>query len=515
MLSAIMEKTILPLLLLSLLLFPALSLCDITSCSQTPYPEACNSFLPTVSQDTVSGFRNVAIMAAMDQAQATLSWCPRGSMSSRAQAAWADCLELTEDTVSKLNKTLVSSNLASSDTLTWLSAAITNDDTCRTGFSETPWLKSTDLSKLLSNSLAVEKSFAARLDGLSGHTNRKLLSVQSRGFPEWVVAGDRRLLQASTGKANLVVAKDGSGGFATISAAITASEKQRKTSTSRFVIYVKEGTYKENIEIKKSMKNLMFVGDGIDKTIITGSRNVQDGSTTFRSATFAVAADGFIAKDLTFENTAGPQKHQAVAFRSGSDLSVLYRCSFKGYQDTLYTYSQRQFYRECDIYGTVDFIFGNAAAVLQNCNIYVRKPMSSQKNTITAQGRTDPNQNTGLSIHDSKVSASSDLKAVQNSFKTYLGRPWKEYSRTVFMKTALDNLIDPSGWLQWSGNFALRTLYYGEYMNSGAGAVTKSRVKWSGFHVMSASEAAKFTVGSFISGGSWIPNTGLPYTSGL
>lgn len=232
--------------------------------------------------------------------------------------------------------------------------------------------------------------------------------------------------------------------------------------------------------------------------------------------TSAVTGDGFIARDMTFENTAGPQKHQAVALRSGSDLSIFHRCSFKGYQDTLYVHSQRQFYRECDIYGTVDFIFGDAVAVLQSCNIYVRRPMSNQKNTVTAQGRTDPNENTGISIHNSRVTAASDLKPVQGSFRTYLGRPWKQYSRTVLMKSNLDGLVSPAGWLEWSGNFALSTLYYGEYMNTGAGAGTSGRVKWPGFRVITtASEASKFTVGSFLAGNSWIPATGVPFTAGL
>nr|GMD79588.1 pectinesterase-like [Ipomoea batatas] len=264
------------------------------------------------------------------------------------------------------------------------------------------------------------------------------------------------------------------------------------------------------------MKNIMFIGDGIDATVITGSKNVQDGSTTFRSATFAVSGDGFIARGITFENTAGPQKHQAVALRSGADHSVFYSCSFKGYQDTLYVYSQRQFYRDCDIYGTVDFIFGDAAAVIQNCNIFVRKPMPNQKNTVTAQGRSDPNENTGIVVHNSRVAPSSDLRPVQRSFNTYLGRPWKQYSRTVFIKTALDGFIDPAGWLPWSGDFALKTLYYGEYMNNGAGARTSGRVKWAGYHVIrSVAEAGKFSVGNFLDGNSWLPATGLPYTSSL
>ena len=153
--------------------------------------------------------------------------------------------------------------------------------------------------------------------------------------------------------------------------------------------------------------------------------------------------------------------------------------------------------------------------VFQNCNLYSRNP-PNKINTITAQGRTDPNQNTGISIHNSRVTAASDLKPVQSSVKTYLGRPWQQYSRTVFMKTFLDGLIDPAGWLPWSGNFALDTLYYGEYANTGPGSSTANRVNWKGYHVItSATEASKFTVGNFIAGNSWLPATNVPFTSGL
>ena len=217
---------------------------------------------------------------------------------------------------------------------------------------------------------------------------------------------------------------------------------------------------------------------------------------------------------MTFENYAGPSKHQAVALRIGADHSVVYRCEVLGYQDTLYVHSNRQFYRECDIYGTVDFIFGNAAVVFQNCNIYARKPMASQKNTITAQNRKDPNQNTGISIHACKILAAPDLK--KGEFQTYLGRPWKMYARTVYMLSFIGDHVDPHGWLEWNGDFALDTLYYGEYMNNGPGAALAQRVKWPGYQVIkSDSEASKFTVAKFIYGSSWLPSTGVAFLAGL
>lgn len=223
-----------------------------------------------------------------------------------------------------------------------------------------------------------------------------------------------------------------------------------------------------------------------------------------------------MAQDMTFENTAGPKKHQAVALRCGSNESVFYRCSFRGYQDTLYVIERSQFYRDCDIYGTIDFIFGNAAVVFQNCNIYVRTPMKKQGNVVTAQSRERPDEHTGIVIQNCRITAAEDLRPVQHLFQTYLGRPWRVYSRTVILKSTLDELVDHAGWMPWNGSVGLSTLYYGEYMNSGGGADTSGRVKWPGYHVItSAADAGNFTVRNFISGDSWISRVEVPFNSGL
>lgn len=206
-----------------------------------------------------------------------------------------------------------------------------------------------------------------------------------------------------------------------------------------------------------------------------------------------------------------------MALRSASDLSVFYACSIEGYQDILFTVSQRQFYKLCYISGTVDFIFGNAAVVLQNCVILVRKPINGQANTITAQGRGDPFQNTGISIHYCRVVPAPDLILVVDSVRTYLGRPWQEFSRTVFMKTYLDGFINPKGWLPWGNtDFAFTTLYYGEYSCFGKGSALENRVNWTGYHGdMSSIEAQDFTVAGLIGGRMWLPATGVSFISGL
>jgi pectinesterase len=221
--------------------------------------------------------------------------------------------------------------------------------------------------------------------------------------------------------------------------------------------------------------------------------------------------------NMTFRNTAGPAKHQAVALRSSADLSTFYSCSFEAYQDTLYTHSLRQFYRGCEVHGTVDYVFGNAAVVFQDCTFYSRLPMQGQSNTITAQGRTNPEQNTGTSIQGCTLLPSPELAAnAVYDTRTYLGRPWKNYSRTVIMESYLGGLVDGTGWMPWSGDFALDTLYYAEFNNSGPGADTGRRVSWPGYHVLGdVADAGNFTVNNMVLGDNWLPQTGVPFTSGF
>ncbi|TVU23862.1 hypothetical protein EJB05_26246, partial [Eragrostis curvula] len=235
------------------------------------------------------------------------------------------------------------------------------------------------------------------------------------------------------------------------------------------------------------------------------------------AACAAVQGVGFIAQDITFENTAGALMNQAVALLLVSDKSVLLRCGLRGYQDTLYAYSNAQFYRDCNIYGTVDFIFGDAAVLFQNCTIFARLPIKGQPNTITAQGRLDPTKNTGFSFQHCTVSADDELARANFSVKIFLSRPWTAYSRVVFMQSYLSQVVDPEGWIPWNeSRFNLDTLYYGEFSNGGPGASLTQRVKWPGVHSsLTASEASNFTAKILISGEEWLPSTGVNNTSGL
>ncbi|KAL1187862.1 putative pectinesterase/pectinesterase inhibitor 24 [Cardamine amara subsp. amara] len=426
------------------------------------------------------------------------------------------CAELLDLTIDNLNNTLTSSSNSDvtlpelvDDFRTWLSSAATYQETCletlaldMKTFGESHLKNSTEMT---SNALAIITWLGKIADSIK--LRRRLLTTAD-------VAVDfhagRRLLQSTDLRkvANIVVAKDGSGKYKTIRKALKDVPEK---SDKRTIIYVKKGVYFENVKVEKTMWNVVVVGDGEGKSIVSGRLNVVDGTPTFKTATFAVFGKGFMARDMSFINTAGPSKHQAVALMVSADLAAFYRCTINAFQDTLYVHAQRQFYRDCTIIGTVDFIFGNSASVLQNCRILPRRPMKGQQNTITAQGRTDPNQYTGISIHRCNISPLGDLTDV----KTFLGRPWKNYSTTVIMDSFMNGFIDRKGWLPWTGDSAPDTIFYGEYKNTGAGASTKNRVKWKGLRFLSTKEANKFTVKPFVDGERWLPATKVPFRSGL
>lgn len=445
----------------------------------------------------------------------------------------ADCLELFDDTIDLLANVVscgggTAKGCQPDDVETRLSASLTNQETCLDSLQDINKVRESrvdmmrTISQNISHSLNHTLALYASTRPTKEASRQRRRALLSDTFPHWVSGTERKLLEAAVEeiKASAVVSKDGTGTHMTIGEALlfvhASKAKEGGGSKGRTVIYVKSGTYKENLKIPSKQKNVMLVGDGKGKTVIVSDRNAKDGWTTFQSATVAAMGEGFMSRDITFENNAGPDKHQAVALRIGSDRSVVYRCSILGYQDTLYTHSKRQFYRETDIYGTVDFIFGNSVVVFQKCNIYARKPLSGQHNFVTAQGRTSPYQNTGISIHDCKIGAASDSVPLESKPTTFLGRPWKQYSRTVVMQSLLDGSIHPLGWSPWSGDFALKTLFYGEYQNSGPGAPIAGRVQWASYHgSLTSAQAQSFTVAQFISGNLWLPSTGVSFDSGL
>lgn len=291
---------------------------------------------------------------------------------------------------------------------------------------------------------------------------------------------------------DFVVAKDGTGDFYTVQEAINAVPDFRKGQT---VIYIRKGVYKEKLLLPPTKTNVKFIGENVDSVILTfddfASRLNRLGEEigTSGSASFFIHGDGFTAEDITFENSAGPVG-QAVAVRVASDMVKFLNCRFLGFQDTLYTWghggASRQYYKNCYIEGTVDFIFGSSTAVFDQCHIFAKKG-----GYITAASTPD-SSGYGYVFIDCKI----DGDAPPASF--YLGRPWRPFAKTVFVNCYMSAIIKPEGWHNWGKEDAEKTTFYAEYLSGGPGANQKKRVDWS--HQLTREQAARYTPENIFNG---------------
>ena len=269
---------------------------------------------------------------------------------------------------------------------------------------------------------------------------------------------------------DFVVAKDGSGDFFSVQEAINAVPDFRKNV--RTTILVKRGVYKEKIVIPASKINLSLTGedgavlsydDYADKLNRFGEKTGTSGS-----ASCYIYAPDFYAENLTFENTSGPVG-QAVACFVSADRAYFKNCRFLGWQDTLYTYGKgcRQYYEDCYIEGTVDFIFGWSTAVFNRCHIH-----SKTKGYVTAPS-TDQGQKYGYVFYDCRLTADEGVADV------YLSRPWRPYAQAVFVRCDLGGHILPAGWNNWGKVENEKTAFYAEYQSRGAGANPQTRAPFS------------------------------------
>ncbi|CAL9098005.1 unnamed protein product [Musa textilis] len=508
-------------------------------CSSTDYENACQSSLKKFVNESSKpkDLVRAAVSALVDEVGKAFNKSDSiKSDDPSVKDAVGICKEMHRYAVNDLARVLSTIDAHHLDQLpkqvhelkNWLSAVAASQQTCIEGFPEGD-LKSkmqtamTSAKQITSNALAIVGKMSSFLSLLhvSGF-HRRLLEAEpvdpayhEDGAPSWVSDSDRRILLSKATKQlkpNVTVAKDGSGDFTTISDALA---KIPKNYDGRYVIYVKEGVYEETVLVDNNMVNVTMYGDGSKKTVVTGSKNFIDGVKTFNTATFAAVADGFVAIAMGFLNTAGAAKHQAVALRVQSDRAIFLNCRMEGYQDTLYAHSHRQFYRGCLISGTIDFVFGDASAVFQNCIMTVRRPLDNQQNIVLAQGRNIPQEDTGFIVQKCRFVADGALVPDVAKIPSYLARPWQEYSHTVIMESDIGSFIHPDGYTPWNGDFALATLSYREYNNKGPGADTSKRVNWPGFKVIGQNEAKAYTIAPFIQGDDWIPKTGTPVRLGL
>ncbi|WJZ90594.1 hypothetical protein VitviT2T_009726 [Vitis vinifera] len=514
-------------------------------CATADYKDACMQTLSPVpkngSSATPKDYIQAAVQVTIKQIKSSMNLSEKlfqATNDSRTQMALGDCKDLLQFAIDELQESFSSvgeSDLQTLDQLSteimnWLSAAVSYQQTCLDGVIEPRFQAAMqkgllNATQLTSNALAIVSDlsqiltkFNVPLD-LKPNSRRLLGEIEvlgHDGYPTWFSATDRKLLALQDNgrlTPNAIVAKDGSGHFTTIAAALAAYPKNLK---GRYVIYVKAGIYREYITVTKDHVNVYMYGDGPRKTIVTGTKCYRDGITTYKTATFSAIGKGFVARSMGFVNTAGPDGHQAVALRVQSDMSAFFNCRMDGYQDTLYVQAHRQFYRNCVISGTIDFIFGDSTTVIQNSLIIVRRPNDKQQNTVTAQGKTEKRETTGLVIHDCRIVPEQKLFPDRFKIPSFLGRPWKPYSKTIIMETTLGDFIQPAGWTPWAGKFVPNTLLYAEYGNLGPGANTHSRVTWKGYRIIKTrNEALQYTVNSFIQGNLWLKQINIPYLPGL
>jgi pectinesterase len=280
----------------------------------------------------------------------------------------------------------------------------------------------------------------------------------------------------------------------------------------RVYIEIAPGTYNERVIVTQNHPNVTLIGTGKSpsETIITNSLNAKQAGGTFFTETVRVDGPGFQADNITFQNTAG-NTGQAVAVANRSDRSIFKHCRFLGHQDTLFADYGRQYYVDSYIEGGVDFIFGNAQAVFNRSELHANGP-----GYLTAQSRTSPTQATGYVIIDSKVTSGLDLAPPMNSgtpgskstaaaHNTIgLGRPWRPYSRVVYIHTDLPADLNPEGWNNWGNPANESTAYYGEFGNTGPGANFLRRVSWS--HRLTSDQANRFLPQNFLRGAdNWNP----------
>ncbi|WOL19815.1 pectinesterase-like [Canna indica] len=505
-------------------------------CSSTDFKNTCEASLKKHANETSTPKDLVRAAVSILVEEISEAFAKSDTIKSddpAVKGAVEVCKDLHTYAVGELNGTLStidSHNLNQlprkvHDLSTWLSAVATYQQTCIDGYPEgefkTKMQNAMNSTKqLTSNALSIVGSISSIVSLVQIGGGRRLLAKEppefhKDGLPSWISDDDRRVLLARSAQGftpNITVAKDGSGDCTTIADALA---KIPKKYDGRYVIYVKEGVYEEQLLIEKNMINVTMYGDGSRKTVITGSKNNVDGTKTFYTATFAVAGEGFLGVSIGFQNTAGAIKHQAVALRVQADRAIFLNCRMEGYQDTLYAHSHRQFYRGCLISGTIDFIFGDGSAVFQNCIMTVRRPLDNQQNIVLAQGRTMRTETTAFVIQNCKIVPEDDLKPDVGKIRSYLGRPWQEFSKTVVMESDIGDFISPEGYTPWSGDFGLNTLSYSEYNNKGPSGDSSKRVKWPGVKVLSRDEAITFTATEFIQADDWVPKTGTPVRLGL
>ncbi|MDR3340992.1 MAG: pectin esterase, partial [Candidatus Symbiothrix sp.] len=288
------------------------------------------------------------------------------------------------------------------------------------------------------------------------------------------------ILSASAQDYDIIVDRNGRGHFRTIQEALDSIRAFDPKGTT--TVFVRNGTYKEKIVLPTYVCNVHIIGESRDQTIITFDDHANINQMgTFRTYTFLIRGNDITVENLTIENAAEPLG-QAVALHLEGDRIIIRNCRLLGNQDTVYTGREncRQYFDNCYIEGTTDFIFGPSTAWFENCEIHCKK------NSYITAASTPENIAFGYIFNHCRIKTADGISGV------HLGRPWRPYAMTLFMNCSLPEGINPLGWNNWGKQENEATARYMEYNNSGDGAATGKRVKWA--KVLTAKEAAVYTL---------------------
>ncbi|MEJ6980910.1 pectinesterase family protein [Pedobacter sp. P351] len=307
------------------------------------------------------------------------------------------------------------------------------------------------------------------------------------------LAGLNPAIEALSVKPDKVVAADGSGDFKTIQAAVDAAPSGL---SAYYLIYIKEGVYKEVVTIPRNKTFIYFRGESADKTILTydnfSSKLDPNGVAygTSRSSSVFIKATNFKAENLTFENSAGINAGQALAISIQADLAAFRNCKFLGNQDTYYAaVNTTQYLKNCHIAGTVDFMFGGSTAVFESCTIH------SLKGGYVTAASTPQGKKYGY------VYLNCKLTGIANDASVYLGRPWRPYANVVYIDCEMGKHIRSEGWNNWNNSANETTAFYAEYNSTGEGYKPGKRQKWS--NQLTKLQAQDYTVAKIL--GAWKP----------
>ena len=292
-------------------------------------------------------------------------------------------------------------------------------------------------------------------------------------YPAWAIKNGLKVSSTEVpAKKNdnvvLTVALDGSGDFTKIQDAIYAAPA---FPYEKVTIKIKNGTYNEKVRVPQWNTHLTFIGESKENTIIAFDDNFSKinlgRNSTFYTYTVLVEGDDFSATNLTIKNTSGDHG-QGIALSVVANRAKITNCTISGNQDTLYLSGNgtKQYFKDCYIEGTTDFIFGSATVLFENCTIH------SIKSSYITAASTPQGTPFGFVFKDCKLTADPQATEV------YLGRPWRIYAKTVYINCDLGKHIRAEGWENWSKPDAEKNAFYAEYNCKGEGFQPSKRVGW-------------------------------------